>query len=338
MAESIKSKRVFFSKGEQSTFILRAKAAVGLTWEKMAITLKTSSRNLIDWKNEKSSMPLSAVRSLCKRMKIKIPDNIETRDAYWYVQKGAKKGGLKVYEKYGQVGGDPSNRIKKWKEWWKREGMFKDHEIFQSYPFKKPAKSKILAEFIGVLLGDGGITKNQIKITLHCIDDMEYSKFIEALVTKLFSLKPSKIKKKGCQVFNITISRTGLVKFVVEKLGMKIGNKIKQHVDIPDWIKQNKKYRIACLRGLVDTDGCLIMHKYKSKGKAYCYKKIGFTSRSYPLLKSVSDILNELGIKHRIARGGFDIRVEAKKDVEKYFKVVGSSNPKHSRKYTGMQL
>jgi hypothetical protein len=153
---------------------------------------------------------------------------------------------------------------------------------------------------------------------------------------ELFGVVPGKHVRHNCQAINIAISRVLLVRFCIEKLGLKVGNKIKQQISIPNWVMENDKFAVACLRGLVDTDGCLIIHKYKSKGRYYTYKKIGFTSRSAPLLRSVSDILNNLGIKNRNS-GKYDIRIEASRDVELYFKLVGTNNPKHLKRY-GMRV
>jgi hypothetical protein len=333
MAESFKSKRAEFKKGEQKEFIIKSKKELGLTWQEFGKLVNISTRNLIDWKNEKISMSLSAVKIICKKMGCKMPADIVIKDPYWYVKKGALAGGKATYGKYHHIGGDEKIRKEKWREWWEREGKFKTNDILEPLPFKKPKFSEELAEFVGIMLGDGGITKNQIKVTLHCVDDAEYSKYVMKLIAKLFGVTPGKHKKKDCLVFNIEVSRVNLVKFCVDKLGLKIGNKVKQQVDIPDWIKKDSKYKIACLRGLVDTDGCLVIHKYRSKGKEYCYKKIGFTSRSYPLLKSAGVILKEFQIKHRIMKNNFDIRIEAKKDVEKYFKIVGTNNSKHLNRY-----
>lgn len=332
MAELNKSNRVIFPSGEQKEFIEKSKKELGLTWNKFAALIGISTRNLTDWKNEKNSISLDALELICKKRNCRRPSNIEIREPYWYVLKAAKVGGKTTYEKYHSIG-DERRRKEKWREWWEKSGKFKENVILKPLPIGKPKFSKNLAEFVGIMLGDGGITKNQLRVTLHCIDDIEYSEYVMNLFVKLFGVMPSKYKKKDCQVFNIEISRVELVKFCAEILGLKVGNKVKQQVDIPEWIRNKKQYKISCLRGLIDTDGCLIVHKYKSKNKIYVYKKIGFTSRSYPLLKSVHEMLREIGIKNRIMKNNQDIRIEAVSEVEKYFKIVNSNNAKHLKKF-----
>ena len=332
MVELDNEKRAFFQKGKQKFFIFRIRKILNLSNEKLARILGISSRTVRDWQKEKFSMSLGAIKILCQKIKQPIPRDIKIKSRYWYVASGSSAGGLAVIKKYGYICGDPEYRKRKWREWWDKIGKFREHSIIGSFiSIKKPDYSGDLAEFVGIVLGDGGLTRGQLVITLNCVDDLEYSNFVADLLFKLFGFLPSRKIRKNSKVILIRASRVDLTRFC-QKIGLKLGNKIKQQVDIPDWIKNNPDFKRFCLRGLVDTDGSLIIHKYKSKGKSYVYKKIGFTSRSSPLLKSVSKTLNELNIKHRFGNN-FDIRIEAKNDVEKYFNLVDSHNPKHLKRY-----
>lgn len=333
MTEKFKCKRVVFKNGAQRKFIKNAKKSLHLNNKELAKLLKVTNRTLSDWKREKFYIPLDAVKILLRKERRSMPKNIKIREPFWYVNKGAKIGGLAVYRKYGIVGGNPEKRKEKWFEWWNQIGKFKKHPILNKpLPIKRPNYSEELAEFVGIVIGDGGISKRQLTVTLHHKDDKKYTEFVVNLIKKLFSVKPSIYHNYKNSVNNIVVSRSELVKFCAEKLGLKIGNKIKQQVDIPDWIKKNKKFQVACLRGLIDTDGSIIIHKYKSKNKFYSYKKIGFTTKSYPLLKSASNILDRLGIKYGISKRG-DVRIESQKNVEKYLNLVNSHNPKHLERY-----
>ncbi len=333
MTEQFKSKRAKFKEGKQKEFIIKSKEELGLTWQEFSQIAKTSSRNLNDWKNEKISMSVDAVKVICKQRKCALPTEIEILNPYWYARRGALLGGKATYEKYGIIGGNQEKRKEKWNQWWEKEGKLKPNEILKPLPFKKPRFSKKLAEFVGIMLGDGGMTKNQITVTLHSEDDLEYSVFVENLMEKLFEIKPSKRKRSSCRALKILLSRVELVEFLTRRVGLVIGNKVRQQVDIPNWINEEKNLQIAGVRGLIDTDGCVIIHKYKSKENFYSYKKLSFTSRSYPLLCSVKNILDGLEIKNRITKNSFEIRIEARKDVEKYFQIIGSHNPKHLKRF-----
>lgn len=333
MAESLNSKRAFLPRGEQRKFLLQSKGALCVTWKEMAKISGVSVRNLNDWRNEKISMSLGAVRRICKKRKCEIPKEMIVKGAYWYAKKGAQAGGKAIIEKYGIVGGNQEYRKKKWREWWEKEGKFKLSKITETLPFKRPKFSKELAEFVGVMLGDGGISKYQFTVSLNRVSDKGYSKFVQKLIRSLFEVPVGLYFDKQFLAERITVSRSTLVTYLVDTLGLKKGNKVRQGVDIPSWIKENKQYSIACVRGLIDTDGCTIIHRYLSKGKRYCYKKVSFTNRSYPLIQSVSDVFSNIGIKNRIVKDKWDVRIEAKKDVESYFRLVGTHNPKHRKRY-----
>ena len=328
MAKMFISKRAIFPQGKQKAFLLRVKNRTGVTWTNLAQLLKISNRTFTDWKREKFSMSLEAVKILSKKANITVPKNIEIRNPFWYVSKGARVGGIFVYKKYGRIGGNPEYRKKKWYEWWERKGKFKQHP---SLPIKKPEKSEDLAEFIGIVMGDGGISKSQLIITQHHIDDKEYSNFIIELIKKLFCVSPTIHHRLKYSVNNILVSRTELVRFCVS-LGLPIGNKVKQQIDIPNWIKINKKFLIACTRGLIDTDGCIFTHSYKVNNKIYNYKKLAFSNRSRPLIISVYRFLKKIGLSPRITNDGKDVRIESKSGILKYFRIIGSHNPKHLKK------
>jgi len=331
MAESFKSKRVIFKKGAQGSFLLKAKNKLNLDWIAISKMLGISPRTLIDWHKEKFSMSLSALKILCEKTNIAIPKNIEIKDPFWYASKGARKGGLAKFKKYGCVG-DSETRKKKWQEWWEKEGKNKKSILYKRIPINKPRKSVQLAEFTGIVLGDGGISKRQVTVTLHRITDKKYSYFVRGLIKKLFNVIHGKYCDQKGLADNIVVSRSDLVDFCKDNLGLKIGNKIKQQVDIPNWIKENKKFQIACVRGLVDTDGSVWDHKYNSNGKMYSYKKLGFTSLSKPLLYSVFSILKDNGLNPRMYKEK-EIRLDSIESMRKYFMIFGSNNPKHLNKY-----
>lgn len=323
--------RVSFLKEKQRRFINKILSKISV--KKAAKLCNLSERTIRDWRREKFLIDLGALRRLCRKTNISFPSKVKIRDHYWYVRLGASAGGIAVIKKYGRVPGDLKYRKKRWYEWWERKGKYKKHPIINiAKPIRKPPFSKKLAEFMGIVLGDGGITNNQVRITLHYKDDKEYGEYVAGLIKKLFDVYVGSCYRTKESVINYTVSRVELVRFCVKKLGLKVGNKIKQQIDIPDWIKKNKRYSIACIRGLMDTDGCIFTHRYKVSGKWYNYKKLAFTSYSEPLRQSVFNIIKNLGLNPRFAQRK-DVRLDSKKDVERYFKIVGSHNPKYLKKY-----
>jgi len=63
-------------------------------------------------------------------------------------------------------------------------------------------------------------------------------------------------KPKHKELIHLRIHSMLLVQ-ELERLGLKCGNKVTQQVGVPNWIQNNTSYTIACVRGLIDTDGYL---------------------------------------------------------------------------------
>jgi hypothetical protein len=195
-----------------------------------------------------------------------------------------------------------------------------------------PSRSKELAEFVGIMLGDGGITPYQVTITIDSENDREYIHYIVWLAESLFRVPASASPRRSCRATDIKISRTALVRFCNIFLGLPIGNKLKQGLNIPSWIMENAEYQKACIRGLIDTDGCIFFEQHVINGKVYRYPRLNLRSASPALLLSVQKIFHNFGLSG-IMRSDRSLQLESKKDIAAYFEQVGTSNPKHRRRY-----
>lgn len=329
MAEMRTSYRVVFPQQRQQKFF---EAVLELIPVPEAANLcSVSERTIRDWKRGKYLASETAVRVLSERTSTPVPKNIQLRSPYWYTSLGARRGAQAVLKKYGRIGGDPAYRKRRWKLWWEQKGRHMENHICKPLNIKIPRRNEKLAEFVGILMGDGGISRRQVSITLHGEDDKEYSKFVQRIFKELFGVQPSVYKDTGSAAINIVVSRTRLVQFC-KSMGLHIGNKLEQGLDIPHWIMQNDTFRVACMRGLMDTDGCIFNECHQIKGKRYCYPRMHFVSASPALRSSVHSILTDLGFKARI-RNGRSVSLERKTDIVRYFHCVGSSNPKHLARY-----
>lgn len=338
MSERSSIDRLVFSRpGAQRKFIIQAKEKLDLDWEELAILIDAHPRSVRDWAREKYNMGRISARILARKSGVSIPKNTKVKKWADHLLLAGHNGGLAIMRKYGRVPIDEKYRQEKWKQWWDTQGKYLPSPI-DNIPMtvKLPRRSEKLAEFVGIMLGDGGISKYQLSITLNRVTDRLYSYFVKKLIRELFEVEASRIPAKEALADNLVISRIKIVEFAIKDLGLVLGNKVRQQVDIPDWIKINKKFAIACVRGLVDTDGSVFTHKYKVNGKEYSYKKLSYTSLSNPLLLSVYDILSNLGIKVRLAvsLGKSDVRIDSKEDMKRYFEIIGSSNPKHLKRYS----
>ena len=325
------SKRVFFPKGRQRFFLETVQRETNLLWKSLAQEAGVHTRTLNDWRKEKYSISLDAIQKFTELSGVKIPEDIIVREAYSHTSRAGKIAGKLVYEKYGVVGGNPEHREHQWRKWYEEKGKFNLLPQFQKRPITIPKKDPLLAEFIGAFIGDGGMSERQITLTLNYKDDAEYVVFMVDVVRKLFETEPGLFTRPKYSVSIITLSRTHAITFL-RSMGFKPGNKIRNGIDIPDWIMKNRTYKIACMRGLMDTDGCIYNECHTVKAKKYCYMRLSFVSASPTLRLSVFKILQELGFFPKI-RNNRSVHLEKPEDIVRYFEVVGSSNPKHEKRF-----
>lgn len=189
-----------------------------------------------------------------------------------------------------------------------------------------PEHSEELAEFFGIMMGDGGINNPwQANISLNSIADKSYAEYVTALCLRLFGFSPTAIKRKTQKALILRLSSTSVVDFLVQN-GLCRGNKLKQGLSTPVWILAKKEYRIACVRGLMDTDGCLYIHKHTVAGKPYRNIGLCFCSFSQELIKEVSAIFEEFGIIPHISNQGRNIYLYKASAVARYLEIFGTSN------------
>ncbi|MBU0998124.1 hypothetical protein KJ570_01135 [Patescibacteria group bacterium] len=323
--------RLIFPNGQQTKWIESIQKKSGFSIEKIASICKVSIRTIRDWKREKYSISHTSIFKLINNTKIKIPKNAKVVDDFWYVINGARKGGLKRTQIYGPPG-NYEGRIKGGKisqlrrkndpEKYRKLGC----KIKKTFPDLKPSSE--LAELVGIILGDGGITNNQLKITLGLKADYKYALFVTNLLEKIIGEKPSWNEYNG-NVILLCISGVNLVQ-KLEDIGVYKGNKIQRQIDVPSWIWNDIKYQKFCVKGLMDTDGGIYFHEHWIKGVRYKNMGLCFTSHSKPLLTSVSTILNTLNIKNSIQ--GKHVYIYKLGEILKYFKSIGTHNPKHEER------
>lgn len=195
--------------------------------------------------------------------------------------------------------------------------------------FSFPKKSIELSELVGILLGDGGITHDQMRVYLGYEADTDYSYFVSDLIKHLFYETPkvcfSKSKEK-IDVRILQITGVSLVAFLI-KIGLGTGNKVTRQAEVPKWVKENLGYSIACLRGLIDTDGGVYFHHHKTGGHEYFNVGLTFTNRSFPLVKFAYETLKQTGFNPKLKPSGIYLYREA--EVLKYAQEISFHNKHH---------
>ncbi|MDP3732166.1 MAG: LAGLIDADG family homing endonuclease [Candidatus Omnitrophota bacterium] len=325
--------RIKLLKGQQSKLLDRIGEHYCFDWSKVAKVSNVCERALRDWRSEKYNMSYEALLRLQKIADIPIPKKKEILPEYWSARKFARKGALRRYQIYGNLG-TPEGR---------KRGGITSQKLFRLNPeyakslgirmrkdIRKPKPSIELAEFIGIMLGDGGMTNYQINVTFNTKTDNEYGIYIRSLIKRLFNISASLVATDSDNADRIVASGINLVEFLLAK-GLKIGNKVKNRVNVPRWVLNNRNYSIACLRGLVDTDGSFYHYNHKVYNKKYCNFAMCFTSYSKPLLTSVYIILKDLNFNP--VMNARRVYLHKRDDIDKYFLEIGTHNKKHLYKY-----
>mgnify|MGYP001601439943 FL=1 len=308
--------RVLLSKEIQYQLCLTARDKLGSSWRGLARYLNVHPHTFDNWYRcdnllpEKIFSKLVSISNFSIKQKVLLPDD-------W----GRVKGGRNSVAKHGR-------------SFWTLEGSRKGGTN-SAKRFTLPIFSKDLAEFIGIMLGDGGMSSGQVSITLGYSTDWEYGRFIIKLIEKLFGVTPSIYKELYKDAFKVRVSGVNFVRNM-QIVGLRVGNKIKQKFDVPFWIKDKEEYIKACIRGMIDTDGC-VHRKVRKEHNGIEYRSIGITfcSLSKPLQLSFIKLLNTIGF--RVSISGKTIYLCGKEQIERYVQEIGFSNPKHLQRYYRFQ-
>lgn len=196
-----------------------------------------------------------------------------------------------------------------------------------------PGYNSDLAELIGICLGDGCAWGYQTSITLGTVNDRTYIPYVVSLIKRIFpEVFVSTIYRKNEKALDIRINSKVVTDFL-RSMGIISHNK-----QVPEWIIQDLNFVKACIRGLIDTDGTFIIHKYSVKGKIYEYLKISFTNRSENLLNFLYQGLWSLNIRsYRSYK--YQIWIHGQREVRKYLEMVSPGNLKDNiLKYNSQHL
>jgi len=288
--------RIKLEKGKQKKLILLAKS--NGTWKDLAqFTGIKESYLLRDLKYEKILLTEEKYKVLCEKAKINFDEFILDRlNENW----GRSIGGIKSLGSTIKV-------------------VYKRNDL-------------LLSEFIGAILGDGNINfyKNgkkvgtyQVKIAGDLEKDKDYHlNYLKPLIESIFNLEARALISKHERF--LVISSKELITFLISK-GLKSGDKIKNQITIPSWIKRNKKYLMSCLRGLMDTDGCI----YQMSQRDSNLLRLNFCNYNRTLLFDVKKAFEDLEFFVTINKDKNEIFISRQKDVEKYINEIGFSNQKH---------
>lgn len=185
-----------------------------------------------------------------------------------------------------------------------------------------PKNSLALAEFVGIMLGDGHVSKYFVGISLNSIADAEYIKYVAGLSKKLFPEAPISIMPKKTQnCTSIQISSRIIADF------LKSMDLMPRKKKVASWILENESYTKACTKGLIDTEGSISFKIYKSRRGISVYKQLNFRNYNQNLMHFVRDTLQTLGmrptktLKHSLYLSDHE-------GIERYGQIIGFGNKK----------
>lgn len=319
--------RVKFSQTQSELFYSEVFLAV--TKNKLCQELHISTKTLNDWIRLKHRPPLNSILFISKKYKIEFPSNVETIDTTLEKSPHGKLGALKRYALYGELA-TREGRIKG------GYNSVKSHKALKTsfqleVIYQIPHKSALLAEFIGIVIGDGHISHSQISIYLNSIDDSDYILYVRRLIHELYSYKASISIHNTKKLASIRLSSTLIVKSMTQH-NLLPGNKLANKVSIPDWIIENRKYLISTLRGLFDTDGSIYQDKHTFKSKLYCYINVAYSIYNETLYKQVYELLIKLGF-HPTTSTPRNILIRIADEVDLFFSIIQPANKKHLIRY-----
>lgn len=119
----------------------------------------------------------------------------------------------------------------------------------------------------------------------------------------------------------------------LENLGLHVGDKIRSNSTVPPWIFGKAVFKKACLRGLMDTDGSVYIHRHLVRGQIYRHVEMSFTGHCGPLLNSVHRLFLELGFRSRIDPRYNHVFLHRQDDARRYMAEIGTRNPHHQQEF-----
>jgi hypothetical protein len=210
-----------------------------------------------------------------------------------------------------------------------------------------------VAEILGAFIGDGWIESRQrgLYIMGSPTEDKDYyDKFLAPLFLKNFlQIEPKAFPYWS--VYGIAIYKKKIIKQAID-LGFQVGPK-SLVAEIPKYVMcSNKSIIKSILRGIFDTDGSFWCDKSRAKTsvkwkRTYNYiPQIRIASCSKKLVNQIKILLDDLKIisevKYKNKKGfkcnrnihdSYSLDIRKKSEVEKWFKLIGTNNPRHQTRY-----
>jgi len=190
-----------------------------------------------------------------------------------------------------------------------------------------------MAEFCGVIMGDGNIWSNgrkyEVTITGNIINDKEYFDTLYTFIETSIKKKPYyRIRGRGLR---ISIYSKEFHNFITQHIGIP-EREAKSDSGIPSSIMSNKAFLRRFIRGVFDTDGTVFI---SNKPGSPNYPSLEISNSNVSLIRDIYDSLNSMNFrvhKRLASRGEYKVSIYGKRMIKKWGCVIGSSNPNKRRR------
>lgn len=202
-------------------------------------------------------------------------------------------------------------------------------------------QNKKLAEFTGIMLGDGSIgeyeckkgdgttnTQRSIKITISS-GEKEYKEYILNLVEELFGIEMNVWNRKDENTVEIRCYRKNLFDFLTRDLNLRTSPKW-DRASIPEIYLEND-LETEVLRGYFDTDGSVAL----TNNNGNLYPRLEMKISPSPMQSQFKDILDRSNLRfgcYDIGKGKVRIQMNGKTQLQTWIKDIGFANRKHLNK------
>lgn len=303
--------------------------------DRLAEVCEVHPRSVRDWRREQHRIPLDSLKRIYQEAGLLLPTSLRLLPDFWHIREAARLGGQRRAQLYGPPPATLEGRRKGGRTSCERfrtnPGLAKARGFILRKPIKRPRKSVKLAEFVGIMLGDGCLSSRfQVGIAFNAETDRAYGAYLQQLFRTLFGLSATIQQRADSNGWTVVASSRALVEYL-QTLGLVAGNKVTHQVDVPEWVLAKPSYQRACLRGLIDTDGSIYRYAHRVNGGTYEHSALCFTNHSQPLLRSVQQLLINYGFRPQVGR--YHVFLNRQTEICRYFQIVGTRNLKHLTRF-----
>jgi hypothetical protein len=182
--------------------------------------------------------------------------------------------------------------------------------------------SESLAEILGVLNGDGHLSKIKYEVcVVGNLKEKEYYLYLKSLFENKLKLKFTLRKEKSS--FKLRCYSKGLWTTLTGIYLLPKGNKLGK-LKIPKDVKKKDNYLRNYLKGLYDTDGSIYLRRNKDP-------VVQITSADPRYLEEIRNHFKKIG--YNFSKGRERIFLYGKENIKRFFREIKPANSKHLKKY-----